>query len=116
MTILIIVESPTKAKAIQSYAGPGHQVKAYFGHIRDLPAKELGVDVAAGFKPHYIITNRKAITALEKADTIILASDPTGRAKPLPGTWRILSKKNCVDICRGSQGVIYFSVPSFALY
>ena len=38
MTILIIVESPTKAKAIQSYAGPGHQVKASFGHIRDLPA------------------------------------------------------------------------------
>ena len=80
MTILIIVESPTKAKAIQSYAGPGHQVKASFGHIRDLPAKELGVDVEAGFKPHYIVTNRKAIQtlrkALESADTVILASDP----------------------------------------
>ena len=67
MTILIIVESPTKAKAIQSYAGPGHQVKASFGHIRDLPAKELSVDVEAGFKPHYIITNRKAIATLRKA-------------------------------------------------
>jgi DNA topoisomerase-1 len=80
MTILIIVESPTKAKAIQSYAGPGHQAKASFGHIRDLPAKDLGVDVEAGFKPHYIVTNRKAIrtlrNALESADTVILASDP----------------------------------------
>jgi len=80
MTILIIVESPTKAKAIQSYAGPGHQVKASFGHVRDLPAKELGVDVEAGFKPHYIVTNRKAIQtlrkALESAATVILASDP----------------------------------------
>jgi DNA topoisomerase I len=80
MTILIIVESPTKAKAIQSYAGPGHQVKASFGHIRDLPARDLGVDVEAGFKPHYIVTNRKAIAslrkALESADTVILASDP----------------------------------------
>lgn len=80
MTILIIVESPTKAKAIQSYAGPGHQVKASFGHVRDLPAKELGVDVEAGFKPHYIVTNRKAIQtlrkALESADTVVLASDP----------------------------------------
>jgi DNA topoisomerase-1 len=80
MTILIIVESPTKAKAIQSYAGPGHQVKASFGHVRDLPAKDLGVDVEAGFKPHYIITNRKAVQtlrkALEGADTVILASDP----------------------------------------
>ncbi len=70
MTILIIVELPTKAKAIQSYAGPGHQVKASFGHIRDLPAKDLGVDVDAGFKPHYIITNRKAIqTHLAEAKT-----------------------------------------------
>ena len=80
MTILIIVESPTKAKAIQSYTGPGHQVKASYGHIRDLPAKDLGVDVEAGFKPHYIITNRKAVQtlrkALESADTVILASDP----------------------------------------
>jgi DNA topoisomerase I len=80
MTILIIVESPTKAKAIQSYAGPGHQVKASFGHVRDLPAKELGVDIEAGFKPHYIVTNRKAVgtlrKALESADTVILASDP----------------------------------------
>jgi DNA topoisomerase-1 len=80
MTILIIVESPTKAKAIQSYAGPGHQVKASFGHVRDLPAKELGVEVEAGFKPHYIVTNRKAIQtlrkALESADSVILASDP----------------------------------------
>jgi len=80
VTILIIVESPTKAKAIQSYAGPGHQVKASFGHIRDLPAKDLGVDVEAGFKPHYIITNHKAVQtlrkAVESADSVILASDP----------------------------------------
>jgi DNA topoisomerase-1 len=80
MTTLIIVESPTKAKAIQSYAGPGHQVKACFGHMRDLPVKDLGVDIQAGFKPHYIVTNRKAVEtlrkAIETADTIILASDP----------------------------------------
>ncbi len=91
MTILIIVESPTKAKAIQSYAGPGHQVKASFGHIRDLPAKELGVDVEAGFKPHYIETNRKAIQslrkALESADTVILASDPDREGEAI--AWHI---------------------------
>jgi len=91
MSILIIVESPTKAKAIQSYAGPGHLVKASFGHIRDLPVKELGVDIAAGFKPHYIVTNRKAIqtlrTALEKADTVILASDPDREGESI--AWHI---------------------------
>jgi DNA topoisomerase-1 len=91
MTILIIVESPTKAKAILSYAGPGHQVKASFGHVRDLPAKELGVDVEGGFKPHYIVTNRKAIqtirSALEIADTVILASDPDREGEAI--AWHI---------------------------
>ncbi len=91
MSILIIVESPTKAKAIQSYAGPGHVVKASFGHVRDLPAKDLGVDIEAGFKPHYRITNRKAIqtlrTALERADQVILASDPDREGEAI--AWHI---------------------------
>jgi len=91
VTTLIIVESPTKAKAIQSYAGPGHTVKASFGHVRDLPAKDLGVDIEANFKPHYLITNRKAIqalrAALERADTVILASDPDREGEAI--AWHI---------------------------
>ena len=91
MTTLIIVESPTKAKAIQSYAGPGHVVKASFGHVRDLPAKDLGVDIDANFKPHYLVTNRKAIqtlrAALEKASTVILASDPDREGEAI--AWHI---------------------------
>ncbi len=91
MTTLIIVESPTKAKAIQSYAGAGHVVKASFGHVRDLPAKDLGVDIDSGFRPHYLITNRKAIATLReavaKADTVILASDPDREGEAI--AWHI---------------------------
>lgn len=81
MSTLIIVESPTKAKAISGYAGPGHVARATFGHFRDLPKDELGVDLEDGsFRPHYRITSRKTLqilrAALAKADTVVLASDP----------------------------------------
>ena len=81
MTTLIVVESPTKAKAIAGYAGPGHVARATFGHFRDLPKKELGVDIDDGsFRPHYRVTSAKTLKILReaaaRADTVILASDP----------------------------------------
>lgn len=80
MTTLIIVESPTKSKAIKSYAGAGFTVKASYGHCRDLPKKELGVDIERGFAVEYKITNFKVVkdlqAAAEKADRIILCTDP----------------------------------------
>ena len=80
MTTLIIVESPTKSKAIKSYAGAGFTVKASFGHCRDLPKKELGVDIERGFAVAYRITNFKVVrelqAAAESADRVILCTDP----------------------------------------
>ena len=80
MTILIIVESPAKSKTIANYAGPGHVCYATFGHFRDLPRKELGVDVDNNFRPTYHITKRKTLQflrqAIGRADTVILATDP----------------------------------------
>jgi len=80
VTTLIIVESPTKSKAIKSYAGAGFTVKASYGHCRDLPKKELGVDIERGFVVEYKITNFKVVkdlqAAAEKADRIILCTDP----------------------------------------
>ncbi len=79
---LIIVESPSKAKKIASYVGPGTAVMASVGHIRDLPTYRLGVDVAHGFAPHYEIPKDKAKVvedlrkAAAKAGTVYLASDP----------------------------------------
>ncbi|MCK4449166.1 MAG: hypothetical protein KAX26_01100, partial [Anaerolineae bacterium] len=50
---LIIVESPTKARALRGFLGRGYRVLASMGHIRDLPPKKLGVDVDRNFRPTY---------------------------------------------------------------
>ena len=55
---LVIVESPTKAKTIGKYLGRGYTVKATVGHVRDLPKRELGVDVENGFTPTYVTAMR----------------------------------------------------------
>ena len=79
---LIIVESPAKTKTYKNVLGPGYQVEASVGHVRDLPARELGVDVDHGFKPKYVTipTRRDVIKKLadaaKKADVVYLASDP----------------------------------------
>ena len=79
---LVIVESPAKARTIGKYLGPGYHVAASVGHVRDLPTKELGVDVDNGFEPKYVTIRGKGkiISDLKKAaknvDTIILATDP----------------------------------------
>ena len=78
---LIIVESPTKAKTITKFLDKNYQVESSFGHIRDLPTKELGVDIENNFLPKYTIPAKaKKIasslkTMAKKADSIILASD-----------------------------------------
>jgi DNA topoisomerase-1 len=79
---LVIVESPAKARTIGKYLGPKYQVEASVGHVRDLPRKELGVDVDHDFEPTYV-TIRGAgpvLTKLKKAakdaEMVILATDP----------------------------------------
>ncbi len=79
---LVIVESPAKAKTINKILGKGFTVKASVGHVRDLPAKKLGVDVENGFIPEYGIIpgKEKIIKELKKAarsaDRVYLAPDP----------------------------------------
>lgn len=78
---LVIVESPAKAKTIQKFLGEGFTVRSSFGHIRDLQEKSLSIDVAAGFRPEYVIPDNKKKVVAElkkeaaKAGTIWLASD-----------------------------------------
>ena len=58
---LVIVESPMKARTIEKYLGDGYEVAASVGHVRDLPKKELGVDVENGFKPKYVPTQPSVV-------------------------------------------------------
>jgi len=81
MKSLVIVESPTKAKTIQRFLGKDFVIKSSFGHVRDLPKRELGVDVEKTFEPKYIVPTKakKVVAELKKesakADTTILATD-----------------------------------------
>ena len=79
---LVVVESPTKAKTIGKYLGRGYTVKATVGHIRDLPQRELGVNVEHGFAPKYVTIRGKGKTladlrrAAKAAGKVFLATDP----------------------------------------
>lgn len=78
---LIIVESPTKAKTLQGFLGRDYKIMSSFGHVRDLPEKELAIDIENDFKPKYVIIprSRKIIAELKqqakKSKNIILATD-----------------------------------------
>ncbi len=78
---LIIVESPTKAKTISRFLGSGYKIESSFGHIRDLPKNNLGIEIENNFQPKYIIPAKakKTVSQLKKAakqaTEIILATD-----------------------------------------
>jgi len=79
---LVIVESPAKAKTIRKYLGNRYAVKASVGHVRDLPTRELGVDIENGFRPTYVISEAKlgVVAELREAaatsEAVYLATDP----------------------------------------
>ncbi|GAB1344621.1 type I DNA topoisomerase [Gemmatimonas sp.] len=81
-TALVIVESPAKAKTIGKYLGRSYTVRATVGHVRDLPAKKLGIDIDKGFAPEYVTIEGKEdiLTDLKKiakgAREIFIATDP----------------------------------------
>ncbi|MCQ2137528.1 MAG: type I DNA topoisomerase [Bacteroidales bacterium] len=78
---LVIVESPAKAKTIEKFLGEDYKVKASKGHVRDLPADKLGIDIQDAFEPQYIIPADKKKTiddlkaAARNAEMVWLASD-----------------------------------------
>ncbi len=92
---LVIVESPTKAKTIERFIGKGFKVLSSYGHIRDLPKSEMGVDVEHNFEPRYVIptASRKRVNQLKKeaakAKTVILATDEDREGEAI--AWHLVS-------------------------
>ena len=95
---LVIVESPTKAKTIGKYLGAGYDVRATIGHLRDLPTRELGVDVERGFEPKYVTIKGKTKTlselkkAAKTASTVFLATDPDREGEAI--AWHVADQLN----------------------
>jgi len=79
--ILVIVESPAKAKTIEKYLGSSYTVKASMGHLIDLPKSRIAIDVKNNFEPEYITVRGRAKLLKElqgdakKSDSVLLASD-----------------------------------------
>jgi DNA topoisomerase-1 len=105
---LVIVESPAKAKTIGKYLGRNFVVKASLGHVKDLPKKDLAVDVERGFEPRYeVIEGKKKLiqelkTAAKGAETVYLAADPDreGEAICFHLQEELQGKKNGTQIVR----------------
>jgi DNA topoisomerase I len=91
---LVIVESPAKAKKIAGYLGDGWKVEACRGHVRDLPEKELGVNVEQDFRPQYVVLPgkgnlvKKLVKAIREADAVYLATDPDREGEAI--AWHLL--------------------------
>jgi len=82
MTTLVIIESPGKRKKLEAILGAGYRVRASFGHVRDLPVKEIGVE-APTYRPTYVTEDSRAQATLKAlraevrdAETVLLATDP----------------------------------------
>ncbi len=98
---LLIVESPTKVKAIKKFLGSGYEVEASNGHVRDLPRSQMGIDVDHGFEPKYITIRGKGdvLASLRKAaknaDHIYLATDPDREGEAI--SWHLMTALKLED-------------------
>ncbi len=92
---LVIVESPAKARTVAKFLGGGYCVRASIGHIRDLPQRQMGVDIERGFRPHYVISPKKKDVVKElreyarHASQVFLATDPDREGEAI--AWHLVA-------------------------
>jgi DNA topoisomerase-1 len=102
-TPLVIVESPAKARTVGRFLGRGYSVRASIGHIRDLPERQMGVDIERDFRPHYVITTKKKEVVKElreyarNASAVYLATDPDREGEAI--SWHLAAALD--DALRG---------------
>jgi DNA topoisomerase-1 len=115
---LIIVESPTKGNTIAKFLGPKYRVLSSYGHIRDLPKSELGIDLEKDFKPKYIVPtkSRKIINLLKnevkKSETTILATDEDREGEAI--SWH-LAQVLGLNGERGYQRIVFHEITKEAI-
>ncbi len=104
MKILVVVESPTKARTLRRFLGSDYEIKASMGHVMDLPKSTLGVDTEHNFTPDYqIVEGKKKVisdlkTAGRNVDTIILATDPDREGEAIAAHIAQILKKERKDV------------------
>ena len=95
---LVIVESPAKAKTIEKFLGKDYTVKSSIGHIRDMPKKDMGIDLENNFQPSYVVSadKKKVVADLRKsvktADQVYLATDEDREGEAI--AWHLLEALN----------------------
>jgi DNA topoisomerase-1 len=114
---LVIVESPKKAKAINKFLGSGYIVKASMGHVRDLPKRKLGLDVANGYAPSYEIMPAKKETINDlkreaaRASMVYLATDPDREGEAI--AWHLKEALGIEDA--RTRRVLFFEITERAV-
>jgi DNA topoisomerase-1 len=114
---LVIVESPTKAKTISKFLGKGYFVKSSFGHVRDLPKKEMGIDIEKNFEPRYIIPTKAKTKVAElkkiaaKADEIILATDEDREGEAI--SWHLETALNLEE--KNIKRIVFHEITKSAI-
>jgi DNA topoisomerase-1 len=104
---VVIVESPAKAKTINKYLGPGYEVLASYGHVRDLPPKDGSVRPEADFEMDWEVDakSKKRLSdiadAVKRADRVILATDPDREGEAI--SWHVLQVLNAKKVLRDKK-------------
>ncbi|MEW5907702.1 MAG: type I DNA topoisomerase [Patescibacteria group bacterium] len=118
MMQLIIVESPTKAKTISRFLSGDFKVESSYGHIRDLPKSNLGIDIENSFEPKYIIPtkSRKRVNELkkeaEKAKEVILATDEDREGEAI--AWHLTQVLN-LDNLKSTKRIVFHEITENAI-
>jgi len=114
---LVIVESPAKAKTIEKFLGKDFQVESSYGHIADLPSKELGINVTGDFSPKYIVSDdkksivKKLKSLAKKADTVWLASDEDREGEAI--AWHLKEQLNLKD--ENTKRIVFHEITKKAI-
>src|SRR6266516_1570354 len=119
---IVVVESPAKAKTIHKYLGPGFEVLASFGHVRDLPAKDGSVDPAADFHMIWQVDPKAAkrladiAKAMKGAKKLILATDPDREGEAI--SWHVLEvlkEKHALKKSQAIERVVFNAITKQAV-